>query len=94
MDARDIIIRPVITEESTARMADRKYTFEVHPHANKTQIRRAIEEIFKVNVTKVNTIQVPGKFRRMGRHAGYKSDRKKAVVTLAEGQNIPLFEGA
>lgn len=93
MDARDILIMPVISEKSTAAMADGKYTFYVHPHANKTQVKKAVEEIFKVRVTKVNTIKVPGKLRRQGRYEGYRPDRKKAVVTLAEGQSIPIFEG-
>ncbi len=94
MDARDIILRPVITEKSTAAMAANKYTFWVHPDANKTQIKQAIEEIFKVKVTKVNTMNVRGKLRRMGKYAGYRPDRKKAIVTLAEGHSIKLFEGA
>lgn len=93
MDARDIIIRPWITEKSTALMQDRKYTFEVHPDANKVQIKQAVEEIFKVKVLKVNTMRVPGKLRRVGRFVGRKPDRKKAIVTLAEGQSIPIFEG-
>ncbi|BDG62222.1 50S ribosomal protein L23 [Caldinitratiruptor microaerophilus] len=93
MDARDIIIRPWITEKSTALMQDRKYTFEVHPDANKVQIKKAVEEIFKVKVLKVNTMRVPGKLRRVGRFVGRKPDRKKAIVTLAEGQSIPIFEG-
>lgn len=93
MDARDVIIRPWITEKSTALMQDRKYTFEVHPDANKVQIKKAVEEIFKVKVLKVNTMRVPGKLRRVGRFVGRKPDRKKAIVTLAEGQSIPIFEG-
>ncbi|MFO7172003.1 MAG: 50S ribosomal protein L23 [Bacillota bacterium] len=94
MDARDILIRPIITEKSTAAMAQRKYTFQVHPDATKTQIKQAVEEIFKVKVVKVNTMNVPGKRRRMGRSVGYRPSWKKAIVTLAEGQSIPIFEGA
>lgn len=94
MDARDILIRPIISEKSTAAMADRRYTFEVHPDANKVQIKQAVEEIFKVKVQKVNTMNVRGKRKRVGRSVGYRSDWKKAIVTLAEGQSIPIFEGA
>lgn len=93
MDARDVIITPVISEKSTAAMADGKYTFYVHPDANKSQVKRAVEEIFKVNVTKVNTMNVSGKLRRQGRYQGYRPDRKKAIVTLAPGQSIQIFEG-
>lgn len=94
MDARDIIRRPIISEKSTGAMAENKYTFEVHVDANKTQIKKAIEEIFKVKVTKVNTINVEGKMRRYGKFLGKRRDRKKAIVTLAEGQSIKIFEGA
>lgn len=94
MDARDILLRPVVSEKSTTVMADGKYTFLVHPDANKTQVKKAVEEIFKVKVTKVNTQNTTGKFRRMGKTGGYRPDRKKAIVTLAEGQSIPIFEGA
>ena len=94
MDARDIIRRPIVSEQSTAVMADGKYTFEVARGANKIEIRKAVEEVFKVKVIRVNTIQVPGKFRRQGKTSGYQPDWKKAIVTLAEGHSIPIFEGA
>lgn len=94
MDARDIILRPVISEKSTGAMAENKYTFEVHPDANKSQVKKAVEEIFKVKVTKVNTINVEGKMRRYGKYMGKRPDRKKAIVTLAEGHSIKIFEGA
>ncbi|HHY09337.1 MAG TPA: 50S ribosomal protein L23 [Firmicutes bacterium] len=93
MESRDIIIRPIVTEKSTDLMADNKYTFEVALRANKTQIKKAIEDIFAVKVIKVNTARVRGKLRRMGRHEGYTSDWKKAVVTLQEGHHIEVFEG-
>ncbi|NLJ79920.1 MAG: 50S ribosomal protein L23 [Firmicutes bacterium] len=93
MDARDVIIRPIVTEKSTGLMEDNKYTFEVNLRSNKTQIKAAIEEIFKVKVLNVNTSRVKGKLRRMGRHEGYRSDWKKAIVTLEEGQRIEVFEG-
>lgn len=90
-DPHDIILRPVITEKSMQQLAENKYTFWVHPHANKTMIRKAVEQIFKVRVRKVNTVRVPGKLRRVGRYAGYQSDAKKAIVTLAEGHRIKEF---
>lgn len=93
MDARDIIRRPLVTEKTTALMEQNKYAFEVDPRANKVQIRQAVEEIFKVKVTDVNTITVPGKVKRMGRFQGKRPDRKKAIVTLAEGSRIEIFEG-
>jgi len=93
MDARDIIKRPIITEKSTDLMAQNKYTFEVDMRATKPQIKAAVEEIFSVKVEKVNTARVRGKLRRMGRHEGYTSDWKKAVVTLKPGHSIEVFGG-
>lgn len=94
MDARDIIKRPVITEKSTELMtSENKYTFLVDLRANKTQIKSAIEEIFNVKVEKVNTVRVRGKIRRMGRYEGRRPDYKKAIVTLADGHSIEVFEG-
>jgi large subunit ribosomal protein L23 len=94
MDARDVILAPVITEKSMAATAGQQYTFEVHPRATKTQIRLAVEEIFKVSVTKINTTNVRGKmknFARRGRRThGKQADWKKAIVTLAPGQKIEL----
>jgi len=91
--ARDIIIRPVITEKTNAAMGEGRYTFVVAEDANKVQIRQAIEEIFKVRVKKVNTMRVLGKVRRMGIHEGRKPSWKKAIVTLEKGQKIQFFEG-
>jgi large subunit ribosomal protein L23 len=94
MEARDVIKRPVITERSTEIMADKKYTFEVDPRATKTQIKGALEEIFGVKVQTVNTANYKGKFKRVGRHTGYTSKRKKAVVTLtSESKELDFFEG-
>ncbi|MBL5766528.1 50S ribosomal protein L23 [Heyndrickxia sporothermodurans] len=93
MDVRDIIKRPVITERSTDVMADKKYTFEVDVRANKTQVKDAVEEIFDVKVAKVNVMNYKGKFKRMGRHAGYTNKRRKAIVTLtADSKEIEFFE--
>ena len=92
--AHDIIIRPIITEKSSALMELNKYTFEVHKDANKIQIRKAVEEIFKVKVLSVNTLNVKGKPKRMGAFRGKTRSWKKAVVALPEGQRIEFFEGA
>ncbi|NLU43220.1 MAG: 50S ribosomal protein L23 [Firmicutes bacterium] len=92
-DPRDIIIRPIVTEKSTALVAGRQYTFEVDKKATKSMIKDAIEEIFSVKVKSVNTMRYTGKRRRMGVHEGKRKDWKKAVVTLEEGQQIELFEG-
>ena len=91
--ARDILIRPLITEKTTAMMADNKYTFVVPLKANKIEIRQAVEQIFKVKVLDVNTIRVMGKTKRMGRTQGKRPDYKKAIVKLAPGQRIEFFEG-
>lgn len=89
----DIIMRPVITEKSMEQMAEGKYTFIVAPKATKPEIRRAVEELFDVDVVKVNTLNMRGKWRRVGRFAGRRPDWKKAIVTLKEGQRIKqLFD--
>ncbi len=94
MNARDIILAPVITEKSVAALSEKKYTFRVADGANKIEIAKAVEEIFGVQVAKVNTISMKGKHRRMGRHEGYTSDWKKAVVTLTEeSKTIEFFDG-
>ena len=90
---RDIIIRPIVTEKTSVMMKDNKYTFQVAMGANKTEIRQAIEAIFNVKVVNVNTVRVEGKKKRMGRFEGKRSDYKKAIVKLASGNTIPLFEG-
>ena len=91
----DIIRRPVITEQSMADVADKKYVFMVDINANKTEIKAAVEQIFGVKVAKVNTIRMQGKVKRMGAQpAGKRADYKKAVVTLtADSKTIELFEG-
>jgi large subunit ribosomal protein L23 len=93
-DLRDVIKRPVITENSAELMEDKKYTFEVSTKANKTEIKQAVETVFDVKVKKVNTMNVKGKFKRMGRYGGYRSDRKKAIVQLTEdSKDLDFFEG-
>ena len=92
--AHDIILKPVITENSMAGIADKKYTFEVAKTATKIDIANAVEEAFKVKVAKVNTVSVRGKLKRQGRTQGYTKSWKKAVVTLTEdSKSIEFFEG-
>jgi large subunit ribosomal protein L23 len=93
LTSHDIIRKPVITEKSMASMAEKKYTFIVHADANKSQIKRAVEEVFNVKVEDVNTINGLGKTKRMGVHVGKRSDYKKAIVKLTEESNgIEFFE--
>ncbi len=91
-DPRDIIFRPVISEKTYGLLDENKYTFEVDPRANKTQIRQAIEEIFDVTVTGVNTMNRQGKRKRRGLIVGKRPDTKRAIVTVAEGDEIELFD--
>jgi large subunit ribosomal protein L23 len=93
MFAQDIVISPVITERSMAGNAFKKYTFKVKKTANKIEIRKAVEELFGVNVSRVNTMHVRGKLRKRGRTEGYTSSWKKAIVTLTEkSKGIEFFE--
>ena len=94
MDARQVIVRPVVSEKSYALMADGKYTFRVHDRAHKTQIAQAIESIFDVHVRSVRTSKVRAKPKRRGLHSGKSRSWKKAVIQLAPGERIELFEGA
>ena len=92
--AQDIILAPVITEKSMYGVAEKKYTLKVANDANKIEIAHAVEELFDVNVAKVNTVSVRGRFKRMGRNEGYRPDWKKAIVTLTENsKTIEFFEG-
>ena len=93
--AQDIILRPIVTEESMLNTAEKKYTFAVAKDANKYQIADAVEAIFGVKVAKVNTIRMQGKVKRTGAYpAGKSSDYKKAIITLtADSKTIELFEG-
>lgn len=97
MKAHDIIIKPILTEKSYKGIANKVYTFKVAKEANKVEIRKAVEEIFGVNVEKVNTINVKGKEKaqntRQGRTVGKTSDYKKAIVTLTkESKTIAFFD--
>lgn len=94
---REVLIRPLITEKTMGQAGANRFTFEVHPKATKPMIKTAVESIFEVKVMKITTGKNPGKLRRRGRHVGYTPTRKKATVTLREGDQIeiggtPLFE--
>ena len=95
MRAIDVVRGPVITEKGTlVNQQGNQVVFRVHLHANKIEIRQAVERLFKVKVDKVRTTHQLGKERRVGRHVGRRPDWKKAYVTLAEGHRIDFFEGA
>ena len=90
----DVVIRPIITELSMDEVANRKYTFKVAVNANKTEVKHAIEDIFDVEVAKVNIMNVNGKLKRMGRNVGRTASYKKAIVTLTENsKEIEIFQG-
>ncbi|MBP3966725.1 50S ribosomal protein L23 [Paenibacillus lignilyticus] len=90
---RDIIKRPIITEQTSDFMANKKYVFEVDLRANKTEIKLAIQSIFKVKVSSVNTLRMPAKPKRYGKHSGYTSEWKKAIVQLsADSNELEFFE--
>ena len=92
-DHRDVILRPVVSEKSYNLLDEGKYTFVVDPNANKTEIKIAIEAIFGVKVSSVNTLNRQGKRRRTRYGYGKKVDTKRAIVTLVEGQSIDIFGG-
>jgi large subunit ribosomal protein L23 len=89
---RNVIIAPVVSEKSYSLMDDNAYTFRVHPRANKTEIRQAVEEIWGVRVTRVNTINRKGKVKRFRYTRGKRPDTKRAVVKLVPGDKIEIFE--
>jgi len=92
--SHDIIRRPLVTEKSNIGREERNLvTFAVAPGANKLEIRRAVEDLFRVDVVEVRTMRMPRKKRRVGLRSGYKAEWKKALVRLAEGQTIEFFEG-
>ena len=92
--AYDIILKPVITEQSMEATAEKKYVFKVAVDANKTEIKKAVETIFDVKVESVNTMRIEGKLKRQGRTQGRRPERKKAYVKLTEGsKTIEFFEG-
>ena len=93
MDATQVLIRPVVSEKTYVLATAGKYTFRVHPDAHKTQIKQAVEELFDVKVLEVRTMSVKGKPKRRGYTAGTRRSWKKAVVQVAPGQTIPIFQG-
>jgi large subunit ribosomal protein L23 len=90
---RDVIIRPVVSEKSYAGIEQNSYTFLVDKRANKTEIKEAVQSIWGVRVTSVNTMNRQGKVKRRGWTKGKRADQKRAIVTLAEGDSIQIFEG-
>lgn len=90
-DLADLVLRPIVTEKATLLLEDNKYVFDVVPKATKPQIKAAIELLFDVSVTSVNTLMPPRKKRRVGKFLGYKPQYKRAIVTLAPGDSITLF---
>jgi large subunit ribosomal protein L23 len=92
-DARDVILAPVVSEKSYALLDEGRYTFIVHPSANKTEIKQAVQTIFSVKVAAVNTLNRKGKRKRFGMTYGQRKSSKRAIVTLAEGESIDIFEG-
>lgn len=94
MLAHDVIIRPIVTEKTMGGMPNKKYTFEVAKDAGKIEIAKAVEEVFGVQVSKVNTLKVRGRYRRKGKYSGYTPSWKKAYVTLKpDSKGIEFFEG-
>ncbi len=89
---RDVIIRPVVSEKSYAGIERNSYTFLVDPRSNKTEIKEAVQTIWSVRVTSVNTLNRQGKTKRRGWTKGKRSDQKRAIVTLADGDSIEIFE--
>lgn len=92
LNPHDVLIKPIITEKSTDLMEENKYTFKVDKRANKIEIKLAVETIFKVDVTDVKTMSVVGKLKRQGKTKGLTSSWKKAIITIKEGQRLPLFD--
>ena len=90
----EVLLAPVVSEKSYSLIADRKYSFRVHPRAHKTQVRQAVEELFNVKVIRVNISKVQSKPKRRGFHKGTKPGWKKAIVQLQRGDSIEIFTGA
>ncbi len=92
-DHRDVLISPVVSEKSYSLLDQNKYTFLVHPDSNKTEIKIAVEKVFNVKVTSVNTLNRTGKRRRTKHGWGHRPDSKRAIVSVADGQRIDIFGG-
>jgi large subunit ribosomal protein L23 len=93
MTPHQVILRPIVSEKAVAGIANDKYAFFVHPSANRSQIKDAVEAVFSVEVVKVNLLNVSGKEKSLGRYSGFRPARKKAIVTLKPGQRIQQLEG-
>jgi large subunit ribosomal protein L23 len=89
----DVILKPLLSEKAYQAMGAGKYSFWVHPNANKTLVKNAVQKAFGVNVVSVNVQSVRGRHKRVGRYSGLTAERKKAIVTLKEGQKIEALEG-
>ncbi|MDA8212651.1 MAG: 50S ribosomal protein L23 [Clostridia bacterium] len=89
----EVLKKPVVSEKTMGLLADNKYTFLVNPDANKIEIKHAVEKAFNVKVTDVKTISIKGKAKRVGRYVGKTADKKKAIVTLQDGDKIEIFDG-
>jgi large subunit ribosomal protein L23 len=90
----EVLLAPVVSEKSYSLLDDRKYSFRIHPDAHKTQVRQAVEQLFDVEVARVNIVKVQAKPKRRGLHKGARAGWKKAIVQLKEGHTIEIFEGA
>jgi large subunit ribosomal protein L23 len=90
----EVLLAPVVSEKSYSLIGDNKYSFRIHPDAHKTQVRQAVEELFDVKVERVNIVKVQAKPKRRGMTRGTRPGWKKAIVQLAEGESIEIFEGA
>jgi large subunit ribosomal protein L23 len=90
----EVLLAPVVSEKSYSLIGDNKYSFRIHPDAHKTQVRQAVEELFEVKVERVNIVKVQAKPKRRGMSKGIRPGWKKAIVQLAEGESIEIFEGA
>ncbi len=89
----EVLKKPVVSEKTMGLLAENKYTFLVNPDANKIEIKHAVEKAFNVKVTDVKTISIKGKAKRVGRYVGKTADKKKAIVTLQDGDKIEIFDG-
>ena len=93
MNPYNVLLRPVLSEKAVSEIENGKYAFFVHPDASRTQVKEAVESVFKVDVIKINILNVRGKEKRMGRYVGRTAARRKALVTLAAGQRIQQLDG-
>lgn len=93
MSPHDVLLRPVLSEKAVSEIENGKYAFFVHPDASRTQVKDAVERVFKVEVVRVNVLNVRGKEKRLGKYAGRTAARRKALVTLAAGQRIQQLDG-